>query len=74
MAKHYVTFGQQHVHEINGKTLDRNCVAVFETASSNEGREKCFELFGDQFFTDYNEDEWNVNSIDFFPRGYIHID
>ena len=33
MAKHYVTFGQNHTHWINNQTLDCDCVAVFESSS-----------------------------------------
>ena len=50
--KHYVTFGQVHVHKVQGKTLDRDTVAVYEAESWEEGREKAFDLFGDKFFTD----------------------
>lgn len=28
--KTYVTFGQAHVHRINGKTFDADCVACIE--------------------------------------------
>lgn len=73
MAKHYVTFGQNHTHWINNQTLDCDCVAVFESSSYEEGREKAWELFGPKFFTDYHGDQWNEDNLKYFPRGYINI-
>jgi len=74
MAKHYVTFGQVHKHIVNGHTLDKDCVACFEAVDSMDGRFKAFEFFDDKFFTDYHEDEFNMNHLVYFPRGIIVID
>lgn len=72
--KHYVTFGQVHVHRVQGKTLDCDTVAVYEAESWNEGREKAFDLFGDKFFTDYHGDKWNEEEmLPYFPKGYVYL-
>lgn len=71
--KTYVTFGQKHVHSVNGKTIDKDCVVVIKAESVEKGREKAFEYFGDKFFTTYSEKIWNEVSLGFFPRGYIEI-
>lgn len=74
MARHYVTFGQIHVHRVAGKTLDCDTIAVFEAASASEGRDKTFELFGDKFFTDYHDKEWTEEDLHYFPKGYVELE
>jgi hypothetical protein len=66
--KTYVTFGQTHVHQINGKTIDKNCVVVI-----NGDRNKVFELFGNKFSCEYPEHKWNEENLKYYPRGYIEI-
>lgn len=66
--KTYVTFGQEHVHRVNGKTLDKDCVAVV-----NGNREKVFELFGQKFCFEYPEDLWDKEKMKYFPRGYVEV-
>ena len=73
MKKHYVTFGQIHVHSVAGRTLDKDSVAVFLVENAQQGRKRAFELFGDKFFTDYHGEEWNSELLEFFPRGYIEL-
>ena len=74
MARHYVTFGQVHVHYVNGHTLDKDSVASYEANDYAEGREKAFELFKGNFFTDYHDLDFNTDSLHYFPRGIIDID
>ena len=69
----YVTFGQTHVHSVNGKTFDKDCVAVIEAESAELGREKAFEYFDNTFFTTYSEKFWDKETLFFFPRGYINV-
>lgn len=71
--KTYVTFGQDHVHYINGKTFDRDCVAVIDCATEAEGRARAFELFGDQFCFEYPDYLFNMESMQYFPRGFINV-
>jgi len=75
--KTYVTFGRDHTHHINGKTIDHNCVAVI-----NGNRDDVFKMFGPKFCFEYSENEWN-DSYDggnadavmkqYYPRGYINV-
>ncbi len=37
--KLFITFGQDHAHEINGVTFDRNCVGVITCDNYSHGRE-----------------------------------
>lgn len=74
MANHYVTFGQNHTHRVNGKTLDCDSVAMYKAKNYKEGREKAFEYFGGEFFTDYHANEFNMEDLEYFPRGIINIE
>jgi hypothetical protein len=74
MAKHYVTFGQVHAHRVNGITLDCDSVALYEAETAQEGRDKAFEYFGDKFFTDYHNTEFDTEDLKYFPRGIINIE
>jgi hypothetical protein len=73
MARHYVTFGQEHVHSVAGRTLDKDCVAVFEANDANHGRDKAFEFFGPQFCFEYHDTDFDQDSMKFFPRGFIKL-
>lgn len=66
--KTYVTFGQEHIHRINGKIFDKDCVAVV-----NGDRDKVFELFGAKFSFEYPEERWKEDKMKYFPRGYIEV-
>jgi hypothetical protein len=60
----YVTFGQDHRHEIEGVVFDKDCVAAVSS------REQAFEFFGSRFCTTHED----INHIvDFFPRGVIDV-
>lgn len=74
MPKHYVTFGQIHTHRVNGITLDCDTVACYEAEDVQDGRNKAFKYFGDKFFTDYHDTQFNMEDLKFFPKGIINID
>jgi len=71
--KIYVTFGQVHVHSVNGKTFDKDCVAIFEAKDYSDGRKKAFEYFGSKFFTTYLAKDVSPDFMNFFPRGIIEV-
>ena len=72
--KTYVTFGQDHIHRVNGKIFDKDCVAVITHNKVNEGREKAFELFGPKFCFEYSEEHFNFDDVDmYYPRGLIDV-
>lgn len=73
MAKTFITFGQTHVHSVNGKTFDKDCVAVIECDSWLDGREKAFEFFGPTWCMEYHEKEWGVAELEWYPRGFINV-
>jgi hypothetical protein len=72
--KTFVTFGQNHIHTIDGMLIDKDCVVVLKGESATANREKAFELFGRKWSFEYPEEFWNHNKMRrFFPRGYIEI-
>jgi hypothetical protein len=71
--KVYITFGQIHVHSVNGKTFNKDCVAVINCNDYLDGREKAFELFGDKWHMCYHEDDFKEEIMHYFPRGKIVV-
>jgi len=75
LVKTYVTFGQDHLHTINGKVFDKDCVGVINASSEFQGRERAFEIFDGEFFTTYTDRTWNEEEqLKYFPRGYIEVE
>lgn len=70
MENFYVTFGQNHLHRINQIVLDKNIVGVIIAPNMEKAREVAFNLFGDKFFTIYNEASIEM---EYFPRGTINL-
>ena len=73
MAHTYVTFGQAHAHAVNGKTFDKDCVAVITCDSAEEGRALAFELFDCTFCMEYHGEQFDMNDLDYYPRGLIGV-
>jgi len=65
--KTYVTFGQTHIHKIDGKVFDEDCVAVIHADSVGEGRKIAMDIFKGQFCTTY------LDKIDLSPRVFIEL-
>ena len=72
--KTYITFGFDHTHSINGKTFDKDCVAVINDVGPEEGRARAFELFGPKFCIEYHDSYSKLPNMDYFPRGYIDVE
>uniref|UniRef100_A0A6H1ZS77 Uncharacterized protein n=1 Tax=viral metagenome TaxID=1070528 RepID=A0A6H1ZS77_9ZZZZ len=71
--KVYVTFGQTHTHSINGKTLDKDCVAVIEAKDYETGRELAFKWFKGIFCSLYSEDDFDMDMMKWYPCGFISV-
>ncbi|KKL89405.1 hypothetical protein LCGC14_1915080 [marine sediment metagenome] len=73
----YVTFGQIHAHSVNGKTFDKDCVAVINCDNYGQGRRLAVLYFDNEFHQSIAETEFNYKNRDgefmsFFPRGLIN--
>ena len=75
MAKTYITFGQVHVHSVNRRTFDKDCVAVIECENEAHGRELAFEYFGPTWHQSYFEPSHQklTDILHYFPRGLIEV-
>lgn len=76
MTKVYITFGQIHTHSINGKTLDKDSIAVIKCENYKEGREFAFKYFNGVFHNCYSEEEFSSKRDEilmYYPRGLIEV-
>lgn len=71
--KLYVSMGQVHRHEINGKVIDKDSIAVINCTDYADGRRIAFELFGDKFCFTYSEEQLSEKCMCHFPRGKIEV-
>lgn len=69
MPKTYITFGQDHVHRINGKTFDCDCVAEVNLPEA-EAR----AIFHPKFCFSYTDANFDKVDMSFYPRGIIPLE
>jgi len=69
----YITFGQSHAHSVNGKTFDKDCVAIINADDAEKGRALAMEWFNRQFCFSYTEEQFDHKSMKWFPRGLIEV-
>ena len=62
----WFSFGQNHIHVINGVTFDKDCIVKI---TSNDPRETMLQTFGTKWGFDYNEEP----EMEYFPRGVIEL-
>lgn len=74
MGTTYITFGQDHMHRVHGKTFDCDCVATIQAETQSAGRERAFELFGPRFCFEYFNEQFDLSTMHFFPRGLIAVE
>ena len=72
---HYFTFGQSHVHRIQGKTIDCDCVARVKADTHEEARNFIFMETEGRFCFSYDDSSWSEEEqMPYFPRGYIDLE
>ena len=72
--KCYVTFGQVHNHNVNGKAFDKDTVAIIKGGSYDACREKAFEVFGREFCFITPENRWSTDKMRYYPKGYVALE
>ena len=72
MSKFYISFGQVHVHSVNGKTFDKNCLAEIEADSHEEAHKEAMDIFKGVFHNCYTEKRL-PEVLHYFPRGVIKV-
>lgn len=74
MKQFYVTFGQAHVHSINGKTFDKDCVGVIEAETYEVATDLVRELTGNRYHDLDVIEKMSAQTMDkYYPRGFIGI-
>jgi len=73
MAKFYITFGQVHVHSVNGKTFDKDSLCEIEAESNREAHDRAMDVFDGVFFGCYDEDQLE-DLLLYSPRGIIKLE
>jgi len=66
MTTSYFTFGQTHIHKVNGKVFDKDCVVKI---TSPNPRQTMFDTFGGKWAMQYDE----IPDMRFYPRGVIEL-
>lgn len=62
----WFTFGQTHVHSVNGKTFDKDCVVMI---TSKDPRQTMFDNFGPKWAMEYDEEP----DMSYYPRGVMTL-
>lgn len=71
--KVYITFGQIHTHSINGKTVDKDCVAAIECETFDQGRKMAMEWFDGKFHESLTVERITEDLMSYYPRGIIEV-
>jgi hypothetical protein len=72
MITQYFTFGQNHLHRVNGKTFDCDCVVKISAENAKACRDKMFDVFGRRWSMQY--DDMPQEMLDkYYPRGLFEI-
>lgn len=75
MDKYIITFGQIHVHNIGGKLLHKNNVAVIKAENLSEAHNKAMTAFNGVFHQCIPEGTFDAEGdIKYFPDGKVEID
>ena len=73
LKKTYITFGQVHVHSVEGMTFDKDCVACIIHDEKVNGRDIAFELFSDKWHQSYTQERMSDGFMKYYPRGIIEV-
>jgi hypothetical protein len=64
-VKTYFSFGQSHVHSVDGFTFDKDVIVEIEAPTRGDARKIMFDTFGRKWSMQYNEKP----DMGYFPRG-----
>jgi len=73
VKKFFITLGQGHIHRVNGKIYDKDCLVVVYAEDEGSARQRVFEVFGDKWAFSYAEHQVDSRMRGFFPRGEIEL-
>lgn len=67
MKEYYFTFGQTHVHSVNGFTFDKDVVVMIKSTSYDTARAIMIAYFGYKWAMQYD----HTPNMFYFPRGIV---
>lgn len=65
----YFSFGQSHVHRIDGITLDAD-VILKVVGDPDDARQRVFDAIGAKWSMQYDDDSLK---LEYFPRGVVEV-
>lgn len=73
MSLFFFTFGQVHAHSINGKTFDKDCVAVVQEDNEEGARRYVREATNNQYHESFDIKRFTKKEdmMRYYPRGLI---
>lgn len=69
MTRLYYTFGQAHIHRVNGRTFDKDCVVEIIGTDGESCHSIMVRTFGQQWANEYG----TCPDLKFYPRGVITL-
>lgn len=69
MKTAWFSFGQSHVHRVNGKTFDCDCLVKI---TSPDPRQAMFDSFGDKWAMQYDRERM-TKALHYYHRGVIEL-
>jgi hypothetical protein len=73
MPKYYFTFGQAHVHTVQGNVFDKDSIAEIEAPDYGAARDIMFSHCGTVWAFQYPESALTERMLSFYPRGIFPI-
>lgn len=69
MRPYWITFGQSHIHKIDGNLINKDCVVEIQAEDAGQAHNKAIEIFGGlwAFVKEFEPD------MSYYPRGIIKL-
>lgn len=71
IRNYYFSFGQSHVHRVDGVTLDAD-VLLKVRGTYGDARQRVFDAIGDKWAMQYDEENLEAK-LKYFPRGVVEV-
>lgn len=68
MPRFYLTFGQAHVHQVNGRTWDHDVICAIEAPDMAAARATAFATFRSKWAFLYTEEDLQ-RIVEYYPNG-----
>jgi hypothetical protein len=72
-GKAFLTFGQNHRHQIGEQIFDKDTVCIIEANTEEEARDIAFKTFSNKWCFLYFEESWREAQMEYYPKGYVAL-